>query len=101
MLVSPGFEGIFRKTCEVTMRVMRDEREALMSILRPFIHDPLVEWSRGARNHAAAGELNNEKVSPTEGFFDPSWLSGHTRMLDQRARKTLLKNSFPCRPRRT
>ena len=101
MLVSPGFEGIFRKTCEVTMRVMRDEREALMSILRPFIHDPLVEWSRGARNHAAAGELNNEKVSPTEGFFDPSWLSGHTRMFDQRARKTLLKNSFPCRPRRT
>ncbi|XP_047501891.1 serine/threonine-protein kinase ATR-like [Penaeus chinensis] len=57
-----GYEGIFRKTCEVTMRVMRDERDALMSILRPFIHDPLVEWSRGDKSAKNTGEINNEKA---------------------------------------
>ncbi|KAK7086762.1 hypothetical protein SK128_001248 [Halocaridina rubra] len=59
-----GCEGIYRRSCEVTMRVMRDEREALMSILRPFIHDPLVEWSRAdsrARS-GGTGEINNEKA---------------------------------------
>lgn len=44
------------------MRVMREEREALMSVLRPFIHDPLVEWSRGNKSAKTTGEINNEKV---------------------------------------
>ncbi|KAG7176083.1 serine/threonine-protein kinase atr-like [Homarus americanus] len=57
-----GYEGIYRKTCEVTMRVMREEREALMSVLRPFIYDPLVEWSRGDKSAKNTGEINNEKA---------------------------------------
>ncbi|XP_066955721.1 serine/threonine-protein kinase ATR [Macrobrachium rosenbergii] len=59
-----GYEGIYRKSCEVTMRVMREEREALMSILNPFIHDPLVEWSRGDNKAktGGTGEINNEKA---------------------------------------
>ncbi|KAK3852062.1 hypothetical protein Pcinc_041331, partial [Petrolisthes cinctipes] len=57
-----GYEGIYRKACEVTMRVMREEREALMSVLRPFIHDPLVEWSRGDKSAKNTGEINNEKA---------------------------------------
>ncbi|KAK8731546.1 hypothetical protein OTU49_007362 [Cherax quadricarinatus] len=57
-----GHEGIYRKTCEVTMRVMREKRDALMSVLRPFIHDPLVEWSRGDKSAKNTGEINNEKA---------------------------------------
>nr|XP_045585132.1 serine/threonine-protein kinase atr-like isoform X1 [Procambarus clarkii] len=57
-----GYEGIFRKSCEVTMRVMRKEREALMSVLRPFVYDPLVEWSRGDKSAKNTGEINNEKA---------------------------------------
>ena len=45
------------------MRIMRDERDALMSVLKPFIHDPLVEWSKGDKNAKNTGEINNEKVS--------------------------------------
>uniref|UniRef100_T1IWR0 Serine/threonine-protein kinase ATR n=1 Tax=Strigamia maritima TaxID=126957 RepID=T1IWR0_STRMM len=40
-----GYEGVFRRACEVTMRVMRKHRESLMSVLKTFIHDPLVEWN--------------------------------------------------------
>ncbi|XP_032809792.1 serine/threonine-protein kinase ATR [Petromyzon marinus] len=62
-----GLEGLFRRACEVTMRVMCDQRESLISVLKTFIHDPLVEWSRplhgswrGSANEA--GEVVNEKA---------------------------------------
>lgn len=36
--------GVFRITCEVTMQLLRDNRDSLMSVLDAFVHDPLVEW---------------------------------------------------------
>ncbi|CAN7938873.1 unnamed protein product, partial [Ixodes hexagonus] len=61
-----GYEGIFRKACEVTLRIMRNETDALMSVLKPFVHDPLVEWSKapkGSRaNPSESGEIINEKA---------------------------------------
>ncbi|ESO92356.1 hypothetical protein LOTGIDRAFT_190706 [Lottia gigantea] len=61
-----GVEGIFRRACEVSLRVMRDQMDPLMSVLRPFIHDPLVEWSKPARgqrsNPTDTGEISNEQA---------------------------------------
>ncbi|XP_053567639.1 serine/threonine-protein kinase ATR [Bombina bombina] len=62
-----GTEGLFRLACEVTMRLMRDQREPLMSVLKPFLHDPLVEWSKPARGGTKVqlnetGEVINEKA---------------------------------------
>lgn len=39
-----GVEGVFRIACEVTMQILRDNQDSLMSVLDAFIHDPLVEW---------------------------------------------------------
>ncbi|EGO27933.1 hypothetical protein SERLADRAFT_414152 [Serpula lacrymans var. lacrymans S7.9] len=39
-----GVEGVFRKACEVTLQLLRDNKDSLMSVLDAFIHDPLVEW---------------------------------------------------------
>ncbi|KAJ1652981.1 hypothetical protein IWQ61_006805 [Dispira simplex] len=41
-----GYEGVFRRTCEVTMGLLRTHRDSLMCVLETFIHDPLCEWSR-------------------------------------------------------
>ena len=41
-----GYEGLFRKAGEVTMEILRDNSDMLMSVLESFIHDPLLEWSR-------------------------------------------------------
>ncbi|CAN8011643.1 unnamed protein product, partial [Ixodes pacificus] len=61
-----GYEGIFRKACEVTLRIMRNETDALMSVLKPFVHDPLVEWSKAPKGSRAnppdSGEIINEKA---------------------------------------
>jgi len=39
-----GVEGVFRRACEVTMRILRENKDSLMSVLESFVHDPLVEW---------------------------------------------------------
>lgn len=62
-----GTEGLFRRACEVTLRLMRDQREPLMSVLKTFLHDPLVEWSKPVKGHSKAplnetGEVVNEKA---------------------------------------
>jgi len=39
-----GAEGVFRIACEITMGLLRENKDTLMTVLGPFIHDPLVEW---------------------------------------------------------
>ncbi|XP_053162859.1 serine/threonine-protein kinase ATR isoform X2 [Hemicordylus capensis] len=62
-----GTEGLFRRACEVILRLMRDQREPLMSVLKTFLHDPLVEWSKPVRGNTKTlvnetGEIVNEKA---------------------------------------
>ncbi|KAL6468384.1 hypothetical protein MHYP_G00240610 [Metynnis hypsauchen] len=62
-----GTEGLFRQACEVTLRLMRDQREPLMSVLKTFLHDPLVEWSKPVKGSSKpqaneSGEIVNEKA---------------------------------------
>lgn len=38
------YEGPFRRSCEVTMRVLREQTTTLISVLTPFVYDPLVSW---------------------------------------------------------
>ncbi|KNC81583.1 hypothetical protein SARC_06102 [Sphaeroforma arctica JP610] len=38
-----GYEGLFRASCERTLSVMRKEIDTLMSVLTPFIHDPVAD----------------------------------------------------------
>ena len=39
-----GIEGSYRMTCETVMRVLRTNRESLMTMLEAFVFDPLVTW---------------------------------------------------------
>lgn len=38
------YPGVFRISCEVTLQLLRDNKDSLMSVLDAFVHDPLVEW---------------------------------------------------------
>ena len=40
-----GSEGVFRRCCEETMRILRARHSALLTILEVFIHDPLYRWA--------------------------------------------------------
>ncbi|KAI0741336.1 atypical/PIKK/FRAP protein kinase [Daedaleopsis nitida] len=39
-----GIEGSFRNTCEISMKVLRDNKESLMAVLEAFVYDPLINW---------------------------------------------------------
>lgn len=41
-----GVEGLFRKCCEITLKVLQEQTPTLMSVLRPFVYDPLMSWGR-------------------------------------------------------
>lgn len=44
--------GAFRISCEVTMQILRTNRDTLMSVLEAFVHDPLVEWEDERKKEA-------------------------------------------------
>ena len=39
-----GVTGAFERCCELTMGVLRDDAQSLLTILEVFIHDPLYRW---------------------------------------------------------
>ena len=40
-----GVEGAFRIACEKSLRVLRRNKEALLTLLEAFVYDPLVDWT--------------------------------------------------------
>ncbi|TPX37487.1 hypothetical protein SmJEL517_g00708 [Synchytrium microbalum] len=55
-----GVEGMFRLAAEHTMRVMRQNREVLVTLLEAFVYDPLVDWTQSLEDaqEMRVGELN-------------------------------------------
>lgn len=53
-------EGPFRRACQITMRVLRQQSGTLLSVLTPFVYDPLVSWNNNEAANAA--EKTNKKV---------------------------------------
>lgn len=39
-----GIEGNYRNTCELVIRVLRENKESMMAVLEAFVHDPLLNW---------------------------------------------------------
>ncbi|XP_075973655.1 serine/threonine-protein kinase ATR-like [Anticarsia gemmatalis] len=53
-------DGMFRKSCEAVMRALRAQTAALMSVIGPFVYDPLVSWGRV--RPVDCGERTNEQA---------------------------------------
>src|SRR5262249_20160970 len=60
-----GVEGLFRRSCEISMGVLRANQETLMSVLATFIYDPLVEW-KSRSDHRSDGSKHREEMKPLE-----------------------------------
>ena len=54
------FRSVFLKVCEITLSVLRGHKEALMTVLETFIHDPLVEWTKAHKS--SGGEVRNPQA---------------------------------------
>lgn len=72
-----GIEGPFRKTCEVTLRVMRAQHQTLMSVLRPFIYDPLLTWKKSAQTDGTE-RTDSDAMNNVQNIEDR--LKGHVKI---------------------
>jgi FKBP12-rapamycin complex-associated protein len=39
-----GIVGNYRNTCELVMKVIRENKESLIAVLEAFVYDPLINW---------------------------------------------------------
>lgn len=59
-----GVEGAMRRCCEATLRVLREHRDALLTIVEVFLHDPLYKW---ALTPVAAQRRQNRQIGSDLG----------------------------------
>lgn len=45
LLLLKLFQGLFRLGCEYVLKILRRERETLLTLLEAFVYDPLVDWA--------------------------------------------------------
>eukprot|EP01061_Rhynchopus_euleeides_P023007 TRINITY_DN3749_c0_g1_i1.p1 TRINITY_DN3749_c0_g1~~TRINITY_DN3749_c0_g1_i1.p1 ORF type:complete len:1300 (+),score=503.39 TRINITY_DN3749_c0_g1_i1:349-3900(+) len=65
-----GVEGMFKKTSEDVLRVLRKNRSSMMSILSSFLHDPLINWrlvDQGKLRENTAAPEERLSLFPAEG----------------------------------
>ena len=56
-----GVEGIFRRCCEFTMSVMRQQQESILTLLEVLLYDPLYVWAVTPKKAAAVQEKQRNK----------------------------------------
>ncbi|KAH8266834.1 hypothetical protein KR026_005016 [Drosophila bipectinata] len=62
-----GIEGSFRLGCEYVLKVMRKERETLLTLLEAFVYDPLVDWTVNDDAQALRRTLNGKQPQGAGG----------------------------------
>lgn len=80
-----GIEGSYRNTCEISMRVLRDNKESLMAVLEAFVYDPLINWrlmpTKGDTRRPPGEQLSIQTEMST---------SSHTKQVTRHERQNYL-----------
>lgn len=63
-----GYEGPFRRSCEITLTLLRSNQDALMTILETFLHDPTTDFINVAgRKKKQVNGVPNTPVEVLDG----------------------------------
>jgi phosphatidylinositol kinase/protein kinase (PI-3 family) len=77
-----GTEGVFRRCCEETLRVLRSNSGPLLTVLEVLLHDPLYKWKKSPIEML---KLQQERVDREIGVTtngDASKCSGKSNITD-------------------
>ncbi|PWZ03108.1 hypothetical protein BCV70DRAFT_197342 [Testicularia cyperi] len=68
-----GCDGAFRKSAEITMGILRANKDSLMSVLEAMVHDPLGEWSVPEDRHRSRHSTSRQdpRVVEARRALDP------------------------------
>ncbi|KAJ3818475.1 hypothetical protein EV361DRAFT_810329 [Lentinula raphanica] len=89
-----GVEGVFRTACEVTMQLLRDNKDSLMSVLDAFVHDPLVEWEEEKIKLVRGFRKNSVKPATDLKSLAKNSLKGIEKKLRGHYRPTPEKHAY-------
>lgn len=56
-----GVEGAYRRTCELTLRILRTHADSFNTVLESFLHDPVGEFLKKVKK-SATGEVEREEA---------------------------------------
>lgn len=80
-----GYEGPFRKACETTLQLLHDHENLLMTVLEPFVHDPVVaseqQQRRGQTPQEALDKIKNRIMGIKVSNMAPLSVSGQVEDL--------------------
>ena len=55
-----GVEGVFRSSCEDSLRELRSNQETLLTLLEAFVYDPLIDWAPDHRSDAERRAMDKD-----------------------------------------
>ncbi|XP_058118303.1 serine/threonine-protein kinase ATR-like [Anopheles ziemanni] len=90
-----GVEGLFRRCCEIVLRILQNQAPTFMSVLKPFVYDPMVSWSKvggvGSVGDVSSRDTNTERTDPQ------AWLN--VQNIEERLKGYVKINGKPsCMP---
>ncbi|PWN50671.1 hypothetical protein IE53DRAFT_394976 [Violaceomyces palustris] len=80
-----GVDGVFRRSAEITMGILRENKDSLMSVLEAMVHDPLVEW--GPSEDSSRSKSNTNTTTNTNSSRPDPRVAKARRALDPVAQK--------------
>lgn len=62
-----GYEGPFRRCCEITLTLLRGNQDTLMTILETFLHDPTTDFINAGKRKKQVAGVPNTPVEVLDG----------------------------------
>lgn len=59
-----GADGVYSGGLQTAMKTLRDNRDTLLSVLEPFLKDPIIDWKR-SRNQQKDGQAPSTQERQT------------------------------------
>lgn len=73
-----GADGIFSDSLKTAMTVLRDNRDTLLSVLEPFVKDPVIDWKKS--------KGSQRQGSHDTGIRDTTQAKLSLKVIDERLR---------------
>lgn len=60
-----GADGVFSGGLKTAMRTLRDNRDTLLSVLEPFLKDPVIDWKRHRSQQQSSSRIASSEERQT------------------------------------
>ena len=73
---------------------MRNEKDVLMSMLRPFVFDPLVDWAKDNKSKSGGADIGQEHLKRVEDRLTGFVTDPLENKKKEKRKKTLINHSL-------